>query len=58
MLPFSVCAMVFVIGTRVVDVNVFGCILVLVQVIVLFASIIPTELALRKTFDKHGNRKN
>jgi hypothetical protein len=58
MMPFSVCAMAFVIGTGVVDVNVFGCILVLVQVIVLIASIIPTELALKKTFDKQGNRKN
>jgi len=58
MLLFSVCAMVFVVGTGVVDVNVFGCVLVLVQVIVLFVSIIPTELVLRKTFDKQGNRKN
>lgn len=58
MLPFSAGAMAFVMGTEVVDVNIFGCILVLVQVIVLIGSIIPTELALKKKFDNQGNRKN
>jgi hypothetical protein len=58
MLPCSVCAMIFVLGQDVVDVNIFGCILVLVQMIFLIGSIIPTELALKKTFDDQGNRKN
>ena len=31
-------------------------ILVIVQCIVLIASIIPTEHALKKTFDRNGNR--
>lgn len=32
-------------------------ILCVIQLIPLVASIIPTEIALRKTFDKNGNRR-
>nr|WP_300325408.1 SdpI family protein [uncultured Anaerostipes sp.] len=32
--------------------------IVIAQVVVLILSILPTELALRKTFDRQGNRKH
>jgi hypothetical protein len=57
MLPFSVCTMAFAIGKEAADVNIFGGLIVGVQLVVLIASIIPTELALRKNFDNQGNRK-
>ena len=57
MFLFSVVVMFFVVGSAVDTVSVFGCILVVIQMFFLVGSIIPTELALRKTFDKNGNRK-
>ena len=57
MLMFSAGAMAFVLGTEIVDIAIFGGILLFVQISVLIGSIIPTELALKKTFDKHGHRK-
>ena len=35
-----------------------GFILCMIQCVALFASIIPVEKALKKTFDKNGNRRN
>ena len=57
MLPLSVGAMFFVVGKEAYTVSIFGCILVLIQMIFLAGPIIPTEKALRKNFDKNGNRK-
>ncbi|MCL2642381.1 MAG: SdpI family protein [Candidatus Bathyarchaeota archaeon] len=57
MFPLSVSAMFFVVGKEAPDVSTFGCILVVIQTFFLIGSIIPTEKALRKNFDKNGNRK-
>lgn len=57
MLPLSVGAMFFVVGKEAYTVSIFGCILVLIQMVFLVGSIIPTEKALRKNFDNKGNRK-
>jgi uncharacterized membrane protein len=57
LLPVSIAAMFFVLGKDVDTVGLFGGILCAVQVIFLVGSIIPTERALRKHFDKNGNRK-
>lgn len=53
----SLISMLFVIGKDIGTVGGFGCILCFVQLAFLTASIFPTEIALRKNFDKHGNRK-
>ncbi|MCL1976808.1 MAG: SdpI family protein [Candidatus Bathyarchaeota archaeon] len=58
MLPLSVSAMFFVAGKEAYDVSIFGCILVIIQLIFLAGPIIPTEKALRKNFNNNGNRKN
>lgn len=54
----SVISMLFVIGKDIGTVGSFGGILCFVQLAFLIASIFPTEWALKKNFDKHGNRKN
>lgn len=53
----SAISMLFVIGKDIDTVGSFGGILCFVQIVFLIASIFPTERALRKNFDKHGNRK-
>jgi uncharacterized membrane protein len=57
MLPLSGGAMFFVVGKEADTASIFGCILVLIQMIFLTGSIIPTEKAIRKNFDNNGNRK-
>ncbi len=57
LLGLSFCAMLSVWGKDENAVSNFGLILIGVQVVILFLSIAPTEIALRKTFDENGNRK-
>jgi uncharacterized membrane protein len=57
LLVVSFAAMLSVYGKDTHSVGKFGCVLISAQVVVLLASIAPTEIALRKTFDKDGNRK-
>ena len=57
MLPLSICAMFLVLGKDTDIVGRFGGALLLIQCIFLIVPIIPTEMALRKTFDQYGNRK-
>lgn len=52
----SVIPMLFVLYAREDTVSLTGVIVLMVQMAVLVASIIPTEIALRKNFDKDGNR--
>lgn len=54
----TVVVMCFVLGKDTDLVGKFGGILCLVQIVPLVGSIIPTEIALRKHFDKNGNKKN
>lgn len=56
LLPISVIIMVFVIGKTEDTVGIVGGILCIVQMIPLVAPILPTERALRRAFDKNGNR--
>jgi len=58
MLVISIIAMLFVIGKDESVVETFGGILCGIQLVFLFASIFPTEIALKNNFDEHGNRKN
>lgn len=56
-LAVSVIAMLFVLGKNIETTAIAGGIIVIVQVLILVASIIPTEIALNKNFDADGNRK-
>lgn len=56
MLIPSALVMLFFIGKDIQTVGEFGSVVIGVQTIILLASLIPTEIALRKNFDKDGNR--
>lgn len=56
-LILSFVAMLFVFGKDVGTVGIVGGILCGVQAVFLCSPILPTEIALRKTFDENGNRK-
>lgn len=57
LLPISVLAMLPVIGRDEQTVGTWGGIVCILELIPLAASLIPTELALRRTFDDQGNRR-
>lgn len=56
-LPLSIVAMVFALGKTTDVVGTIGGIIVMVQLVPLVAAIIPTEIALKKTFDDCGKRR-
>ena len=56
MLPVSIASMFFVLGKESDVIGKFGGAVLAVQLAFLLLSIIPTEKALRKNFDKNGNR--
>ena len=58
MFVVSFIIMLFVLGRGEQVIGTWGGTLIVVQMVVLVASIFPTERALRKNFDKYGNRKN
>ena len=57
MLVFSVLAMTFVIDKGINTIGAFGGVLCGIQLAFLIGPIFPTEIALKKNFDKHGHRK-
>lgn len=57
MLACSVIAILFSIGKSAAYREIFGAVLCGAQTLVLIASIFPTELALKKTFDRDGLRR-
>ena len=57
MLPITVIFMLSVIGENKDCVGSIGVIINVVQLIPLIGAIIPTEIALRKNFDKNGTRR-
>lgn len=57
LVPITVIPMLFVIGGSEDVVGTVGSIICTVALIILIIPIIPTERALKKTFDKDGNRK-
>ncbi len=56
MLPISVIPMLFVIGKGEDIIGTVGGIICMINVAVIITSIFPTEIALKKNFDKDGNR--
>ena len=57
LLPLSVIPLLFVIGKNEDIVGTIGGIVCMVQLVALLAPIFPTEAALKKNFDKDGNRR-
>lgn len=57
LLPLSIGPMLFVLGKGEDAVSLVGSIVCGVQLVPLLGSIIPTERALAKAFDKDGNRR-
>ena len=57
MMPFSVILMLPVTNKDMDMVGVVGAVIEIVECIVLIASIYPVEKALKKNFDKDGNRR-
>ena len=53
----SIIALFFVIGKDKDTIGFVGMIVCYVQIVVMILPAIPTELALRKNFDKNGKRK-
>lgn len=56
LLPLSVLPLIFVIGKSNDTVGTVTYIICMVNICLLVSSIIPTEIALKKNFDKDGNR--
>lgn len=55
LLPVSVIAMLFVFGKDIDTVSKAGGIFCTVQTVIMVGTIFPTEIALKKNFDKDGN---
>ena len=56
-LILTVIAMLFLLGKSVDTIGSWGGVICIIQLVPLIAVIVPTENALRKTFDKDGNRR-
>lgn len=57
LVPFSLIPMLFVIGNDIETIANVGLAVALLQLAPLVGSIFPTEIALKKVFDKTGRRK-
>lgn len=57
LLPLSVIPLLFVLGKDIDTIAKVGTVVMFAQLAPLLGSIIPVEAALKKTFDKNGNRK-
>lgn len=57
LLPLSIVPMLFVIGQSDDTIGTLGAVICLVQIIPLVGAVLPTEKALKKNFDKNGNRR-
>ena len=57
LLPLSIIPLLFVLGKDKDTVGNLGAAIVMIQLVFLIVPIFPTERALKKTFDKKGNRR-
>ena len=57
LVPLSIIPLIFVVRKETDMIAQVGTVICFVQIIPLVGSIIPTEIALRKSFDKSGKRK-
>lgn len=56
MLPITVAAMFLFIGKSIDDTGIAGGIICMIQLVFLISAILPTERALKRTFDEDGNK--
>jgi len=56
-LLISAAAMFFALGKDITGVSILGVVICAIQIAIMLVTIIPTELALKKNFDKNGNRR-
>lgn len=56
-IPLSIIPMLFLIGKNDNTIGAIGVIIVFIQLIPVIGIIIPTEIALRRNFDKNGKRR-
>jgi len=56
MLPLTVLSMLFVFGKNTDTIGWLGAVICFIQMIPLIGTIFPTEKALKKNFDRNGNR--
>lgn len=57
LLPISVVIMLFVYGKDEDTVGLYGAYVCMLQIVPMIASIIPTEMALKRNFDENGDRR-
>lgn len=57
LLPMSIVPMLFVIGQSDDTIGTLGAVICLIQIIPLIGAVLPTEKALKKNFDKDGNKR-
>ena len=57
LLPVSIIPLLFVLGREMKSVAAVGTVVCFAQIVPFAGSIIPTEIALKKVFDKNGKRK-
>lgn len=57
MLPLSVVPMLLVFDSGIDTIGWVGTVICFAQVVPMVGAIVPTEMALRRTFDKNGTRK-
>lgn len=57
MLPFSVIAMLPLLGKDSDVIGIVCCVVITIQCVIMVASILPVEKALKKNFDSEGKRK-
>lgn len=55
---FTVVSMLFLLGKSIDTIGIWGCVICILECLVLLATIYPVEKALRAEFDKDGNRKS
>lgn len=58
MLPLSVVPMLLVFGREIGTIGWVGTVICFAQVVPMVGAIVPTEMALKRTFDKNGTRRN
>lgn len=58
LVPITIIPMLFVLGKSEDTIGTVGAIVVAIDLIILISVIFPTEMALKKNFDKDGNRKD
>ena len=58
LIPISVIQILFVIGKGEYIIGTVGMVVMVIDLILLIAPIFPTERALKKVFDKDGNKRN